>query len=194
MFNMFIQEDLSITRGHEGSGLGLTIAKGLVKLLGGSIFAESVKGAGSAFSFSVPYVPQSILEDNFRESASNQRIDDKTTILIVEDDELNFLYMQSVMKSVGYKYIHAANGAEAVDECKRNPDINIILMDIKMPVMNGIEATRLIREFKSDLPIIATTAYAETGDEHRLIEAGFNEYLPKPINLKQLNAIIKKYV
>jgi len=98
------------------------------------------------------------------------------------------------MKSVGYKYIHAANGAEAVDECKRNPDINIILMDIKMPVMNGIVATRLIREFKSDLPIIATTAYAETGDEHRLIEAGFNEYLPKPINLKQLNAIIQKYV
>jgi PAS domain S-box-containing protein len=195
IFNMFMQEDVSITRGHEGSGLGLTIAKGLVKLLGGAVFADSVKGKGSTFSFSIPFGDkQTTMVENLMELPSKHQIDDKITILIAEDDEFNYLYMQSVMKSIGCKHIHAVNGAEAVEKCKQNPDINLILMDIKMPVMNGIEATKLIREFKSDLPIIATTAYAQTGDEQRFLEAGFSDYLAKPINMKQLKTIIQKHV
>ena len=95
---------------------------------------------------------------------------------------------------MGYKYIHAVNGKEAVDFCRQNEDISLVLMDIKMPVMTGDEATRQIREFRTELPIIATTAYAQTGDAHYFLEAGCNDYLPKPIKKEKLEAIISQYI
>jgi len=101
--------------------------------------------------------------------------------------------MDSVLEIIGCDRIHAINGAEAVDHCRQNPEISIVLMDMKMPVMNGVEATRLIREFKPDLPIIAITAYAMTGDERRFMEAGGNEYIAKPINKDKLLVVLKKY-
>ena len=118
---------------------------------------------------------------------------DKPLVLIVEDDDLNLLYMKSVLGIIGCESIQAINGAEAVDLCKHNPDISIVLMDIRMPVMNGVEATKLIRDFKPELPIIATTAYALTGDEHRLLETGITDYLAKPINKEKLIEILRKY-
>lgn len=193
IFEMFAQEDASNTRGHEGSGLGLTIAKGLVNLLGGTIAVNSEKGKGTTFTFTIPYGNGGSLERQKNKTEVIQKPKDKLTLLVAEDDESNYLYIKTVMDTLGYPHIHAANGAEAVEKCKQNQDIGLILMDIKMPVMNGIEATKEIRKFKPNIPIIATTAYAQTGDKHRFIEAGCKDYLAKPIRLKQLSSIIEKY-
>lgn len=194
IFDLFSQGETSDTRGYDGSGLGLTIAKGLVGLLGGTLTVVSEKGKGSTFTCSIPLdgsgikVSQPTARKLNRATGSN-----KPLVLIVEDDDLNLLYMRSVLGIIGCDSIQAINGAEAVELCKHNPDISIVLMDIRMPVMNGVEATKLIREFKPELPIIATTAYALTGDEHRLLETGITDYLAKPINKEKLIEILRKY-
>lgn len=194
IFQMFRQADVSNTRGYEGSGLGLTISNGLVKLLGGQMNVSSEKGKGSVFSFTLPLKN---FDKSISSDATNTTIPKstkKTLILIAEDDKSNYKYLAVILRLTGYQHIHAANGAEAVDFCRQNPDISIVLMDIKMPVMNGEEATKQIRVFRPELPIIATTAYAQTGDENRFHEAGFNDYLPKPIKKEKLLSIITKYI
>ncbi|MBU1369213.1 MAG: PAS domain S-box protein [Bacteroidetes bacterium] len=194
IFEMFTQEDLSMTRGYEGSGLGLSIAKGLVTLLGGKINVTSVKDKGSTFRFTIPVnnIALPTTKDALPAIEINHK--EKPLILIAEDDESNYKYAAVILNSIGYNHIHAINGAEAVAFCQQNAAISIVLMDIKMPVMNGIEATKLIREFRPELPVVATTAYAQTGDEHRILEAGCNDYLAKPIKMEKLLSLIRKYV
>lgn len=194
IFEMFSQEDSSLTRGHEGNGLGLSIAKGLVILLGGEIHVTSVKGKGSEFAFTIPYTHRKKFPSIINHAHSKIFSNKKALVLVAEDDELNYLYMRTLLDTSGYTYIHAVNGLDAVNYCRQHPDISIVLMDIKMPLMNGIEATKLIREFRPDLPIIATTAYAQMGDEHRFLEAGCNDYISKPINKDKLLSIIKMNV
>ena len=193
IFDIFSQEDVSNTRGYEGSGLGLAIAKGLVKLLGGSISAISEKGKGSTFTFTVPYAVPAIPERPSVEKKMVSTDISKLLVLIAEDEESNYFYMEVIMKMIGCKYIHAINGAEAVEMCKQNTKIDLVLMDIKMPVMNGLEATQLIHEFRPELPIIATTAYAQIGDEHRFLDAGCDGYLAKPIRKDNLLVLLQKY-
>lgn len=194
IFDMFTQEHSSNTRGYEGSGLGLSIAQGLVKLLGGIIKLDSEKGKGSVFTFSVPYNRPISSET----PSTTQRMELKDTsrqlVLIAEDEESNYLYMKIVMKRIGYNYIHAVNGAEAVEMCQQNKDISMVLMDIKMPVMNGLEATQLIHKFRPELPIIAITAFAQTGDEHRFLDAGCDAFVSKPVKADKLLALLQKYL
>lgn len=194
IFDIFTQEETSDTRGYDGSGLGLTIAKGLVNLLGGTLTVVSEKGKGSTFTCSIPLDGSGIRTSPLTARKLNRASgNNKPLVLIVEDDDLNLLYMKSVLGIIGCDSIQAINGAEAVEICKHNPDISIVLMDIRMPVMNGVEATKLIREFKPELPIIATTAYALTGDEHRLLETGITDYLAKPINKEKLIEVLRKF-
>jgi PAS domain S-box-containing protein len=193
IFEIFTQEETSDTRGYDGSGLGLSIAKGLIGLLGGTIKVASEKGKGSIFTCSIPYDKAEIKEGVSANNAARVSGKNKPLVLVVEDDDLNLQYMESLLEKNGYEYLRAVNGAEAVEQCRQNAAISIVLMDIKMPVMNGVEATRLIREFRPELPIIATTAYAMTGDEQSLLEAGGNEYIPKPINKDKLLAALYKY-
>lgn len=194
IFDIFTQEETSDTRGYDGSGLGLTIARGLVNLLGGTLSVVSEKGKGSTFTCSLPLDCSGIkASPSMARKVKRTSERNKPLILIVEDDDLNLLYMKSVLGIIGYESIQAINGAEAVDMCRYNPEISIVLMDIRMPVMNGVEATKLIREFKPELPIIATTAYALSGDEHRLLEAGVTDYLAKPINKEKLISILRRY-
>lgn len=193
IFNMFSQADSSITRGHEGSGLGLSLAKSFVKLLGGTIKVTSEKEKGSVFTFTVPYK----ISDEPEKASVLKTIElnnnNNLLVLIAEDDETNFLYIEAIMKKIGRKYIHAVDGAEAVEMCKQNSNIALVLMDIKMPVMNGLEATQLIHKFRPDLPIIATTTYSQTGDEYRFLAAGCNGYLVKPVKKESLLLLLKKY-
>lgn len=191
IFYMFSQEDLSSNRGHEGSGLGLTIAKGFVNLLGGTMTVTSDKAKGSSFQFTIPYLVSNKVE--VEPIQTNSTSTNKPLVLIAEDEESNFLYLEALLNMMNCDYIHASNGAEAVEICQQNNAINLILMDIKMPIMNGLEATDLIHEFRPNLPIIATTAYAQTGDEQRFLAAGCNGYLPKPIKKDILLQIIQKY-
>lgn len=117
----------------------------------------------------------------------------KPLVLVAEDDHVNFLYLETVLKMAGCNYIHASNGAEAVKLCEQNPSISFVLMDIKMPVMTGLEATKLIKENYPTLPVIALTAYAQTGDQQRILEAGCDEYYAKPVTPDLLRDLIRKY-
>lgn len=193
LFLTFWQEETANTRGHEGSGLGLAIAKGLTMLMGGQIWAESEKGKGSAFFVSIP------LQAGIAPTFKDQLIPDampgreKPLVVVAEDDTLNFAYIEVVLEATGCDFLYAKNGKEAVTLCRENPDVTFVLMDIKMPVMNGLDATRQIKAFRPDLPVIALTAYAQTGDEQRILEAGCDLYLSKPIKPNTLSEIIKKY-
>lgn len=193
IFEMFTQEDVSISRGYEGSGLGLSIAGGLVKLLGGTITVTSEKEIGSSFTFTVPYVATEPLLADISEPEIKTELR-KPLVLIAEDEDSNFLYFEYVMKLIECDYLRANDGAEAVEICKKNSDITLILMDIQMPVMNGLEATWLIHEFRPDLPVVAVTAYAQTGDEYRCRAAGCNDYLSKPVKKDKLLSLLHKYI
>lgn len=196
IFDLFTQENSSNTRGYEGSGLGLSIAKGLVALLGGQINATSLKGMGSEFTFTIPANYSEKVSVDYRGDQTAKAISNpkNVIVLVAEDDELNYMYLAAVLKSLNYQFIHVLNGQEAVDQCKQNSEISIVLMDIKMPVMSGTEATKLIREFRPNLPIIATTAYSYIDDKRCFLEAGCNDYITKPIRKKELLSLIKTYV
>lgn len=192
IFEMFSQTDTSLSRGYEGSGLGLAIAKGLVALLDGEITASSSLGSGSEFSFSIPVVTYNE-PGNVNELRQHSISAKKPLILIAEDDDLNLQYMMALLSTEGIDSIYAENGELVVEYCRTNPDITFVLMDVKMPVMDGEEATRKIKEFRPDLPIVATTAYAQTGDVHRYLAAGCVEYIAKPIAREKILSLIEQY-
>ncbi|MFM2213216.1 MAG: Sensor histidine kinase RcsC [Bacteroidota bacterium] len=189
-----IDTDLAIREG--GLGLGLAISKAYVELLKGSISLKSAPRKGSEFSFVIPLeydrapvlpsTPLSTLKEDFDNKA--------VTVLIAEDDNINFLLLQKIMKLRDYTIIRAVNGQEAVTTCLENPTITLVLMDIKMPVMNGFQALEVIREFRPNLPIIAQTAYASKEDEERIYAAGFSNYITKPLNKERLFAILEELV
>lgn len=194
IFQMFSQADLSLTRGHEGSGLGLTIARGFASILGGDIKVASVKGKGSVFTFTIPFENTEKTFSHINTNSAIKTHHKKPIILIAEDDESNYEYLKIALKIIGHNHIRAINGAEAINKCREYPEISMVLMDIKMPVIHGDEAAKQIRVFRPELPIIATTSYAITGDEQRFLEAGCNDYLAKPIKKEKLIALIKKYI
>lgn len=193
IFEPFMQEDISMTRGHEGAGLGLAIARGMVELLGGELWVESKKGEGSAFYFTIPLVAGKAKEVT-PVKAQKPSESGKPLILVAEDDHSNFMLIKTVLFKAGYSTLHAINGAEAVELCRKYPEIAMVLMDIKMPVMNGLEATALIKEFRPDLPVIAITAHAQTGDKHRMLEAGCDDYLAKPVDVNVLKKLVMKII
>lgn len=192
VFESFKQEEFSYNRGFEGSGLGLSIAQGLVQLLGGEIHLESVKGSGSYFSFSLPFngVPVGI---DTEETVNKPFIHDKPVILIAEDDEANLFYLETILKKKHISVISAINGQEAVDKCREHPEISLVLMDIKMPVMNGLQAASEIKKFHKELTIIACTAFGMSGDEKNALQAGCDDYLTKPLSRATLIGKLKKY-
>lgn len=195
IFDHFSQEDQSSVRMFEGSGLGLSIARGLTELLGGKIWVESEKGSGSVFYLSLPLNDAEIKSSG--ESAKHiVEIDKKAKkrILLVEDDHYNYKFMMTLLARKNYaEVILATTGYEAIEKCRQHPEINLVLMDLKLPGMNGYEATRQIKSFRHDLPVIAITAYAMSGDETKAIEAGCNDYIAKPVNKEHLFAKIEKY-
>ena len=194
IFERFIQADMKITRPYEGSGLGLSIVKAYVEKLNGKIWVESEINIGSTFYFSIPYIPLKREVINLAEREENVNIPGKLfTILVAEDDEISFLYIKQILKISDIKLLHAKNGKEAIQMLMENPNISLILMDIKMPVMNGLDAARQIRQFNKDIPIIAQTAFALAGDKEMALEAGCNNYITKPINGNKLIQLINEY-
>lgn len=193
IFKPFSQEDITDTRGHEGSGLGLSIVKGIAELLGGTIEVKSKKGKGSVFTFIIhnettsPALVIAIPEKEISDPPFRQ------TLLLAEDDFASFKYFDVLFSRLHIDLIHANNGQEAVDLCRKHPEIGLVLMDLKMPVMNGLEATRIIKQFRPELPIIAQTAFALSGDEFIAREAGCDDYLPKPITKKALTEKLEQY-
>ena len=196
VFERFRQGGDDITRTFEGSGLGLSISKSYIEMLGGKIWVESQEGKGSTFYFTIPYVTKSILETEIKNSVTPEQIRGQLKglkILIVEDDEVSYSLLSRVVQKISKEVLHAVTGVEAVDICRNNPEIDLVLMDIRMPQMNGLEATSIIRSFNKKIIIIAQTAYGFESDCKKAMEAGCNDYITKPINHNLLYELIKKY-
>ncbi len=205
IFDRFSQEEKELSKNVGGLGLGLSIAKENAKLLGGFISLESKKGEGATFFITIPYKPisaegkqieLSLISENKLPMINNDSFTNVNTILIVEDEEINHLYIDTLLENFGYELttIHARNGKEAVEICKENSEINLVLMDLKMPIMNGFEATKLIKEFRPNLSIIAQTAYSTKEEKERASIAGCNDFISKPISEGALNGIVVKYL
>ncbi len=191
VFDRFTQEEQGSVRRFEGSGLGLTIVKGIMELLGGKVSLESEKGVGSVFTLSLPLVNEMPAEP---EKPKKEISKEKPTILIAEDEDSNYFVLEILLRQLTVsKVSRAVNGIEAVEYCKANPETSLVLMDIKMPEMDGLEATQKIREFNKTIPIIAVTAFAMTGDEQKALNAGCNEYVSKPISMKVLLQKLQNY-
>ncbi len=195
IFERFRQGSESLSKQYEGSGLGLSISKAYVELLGGKIRVESELGIGSTFYFTLPFENEieSPLIQNETLIIESENQMNTLTILLVEDDEASSLLLSLAVKPIAKKLFFASNGVEAVEKCRSNPTIDLILMDMKMHEMDGFEATRQIRSFNKEVVIIAQTAYTLTGDKEKAMEAGCNDYISKPIKRDQLLALIKHY-
>jgi CheY-like chemotaxis protein len=194
IFRRFLKEERNLSRISEGSGLGLSIAQGLAEIMGDKIVVESEVGKGSCFSVNITlkdWIGSVPSADNWSETLKSKG---DLCILVAEDDSANFYYMNALIRrELNARVIHATNGKEAVELFISNPDINLVLMDIKMPVMDGLEATRQIKAIKKQIPVIAVTAYAMSGDEERVLAAGCDNYLSKPISKKDLLAAVARY-
>ncbi len=193
IFERFIQADMSPTRRHEGAGLGLTIAKAYIEMIGGKIWVESTLGSGSHFYFTIPYtLPQptpGIPKEKKVQPVKPVKLK-KLNILIAEDDELKALYFKTILTNISSSIRIARSGKETLSTLLQYPDTDLILMDIKMPDLDGYEAARQIRQSNQEIIIIAQTAYALAGDRENAIEAGCNDYITKPINKEHLIDIL----
>ncbi len=197
IFERFMKIEDHKTKLYRGTGIGLTIARSLSKLINGKISVESKRGIGSTFFLSIPFYsapkPKLSLRNIIPDIADNYNWKNKT-ILIVEDELSNYLYLNALLTSTYAKIIHVTNGKHAVSICKENKNIDIVLMDIQLPEMNGKDATKAIKEFRNSLPIIAQTAHAGSNDIDECYEAGCNDYISKPINSEMLLVKINKYI
>ena len=197
IFDRFVQADIEDKRAFEGSGLGLSISKAFVEMLGGRIWVESREGKGSQFYFTIPYTPKPEEKNTAIDETPKKKIENQISglkVLIAEDVESADLFLTLLIKKFSNEILHAKTGKETVDLCRNNPDIDLILMDIRMPEMNGYDATRKIREFNKDVIIIAQTAYALTGDREKALEAGCDDYISKPIKKELLLEMIWEYL
>ena len=197
IFDRFIQADIEDKAVYEGSGLGLAISKSYAEMLGGSIALESTEGIGSIFRFTLPYQTDTIKHSvvNIEKPRAFEESEiPALKILVVEDDAVAQLYIEELLTDVSKEILLADNGYRALDVFRENSDeIDLILMDIRIPGINGYEVTRKIRESNKDVIIIAQTAFALSGDREKALDAGCNDYISKPLNNKELFVKINKY-
>lgn len=193
IFERFRQADSSYAKVHGGTGLGLSISKAYVEKMEGEIGVDSTEGEGSSFWFRLPYKPFTGALKNDVSSPMRSKIKEKLTILVIEDEEVNWLYIHETLKKRA-KILHAVNGVLALDLIKKNSDIDLVLMDIKLPDINGLDLTRMIREVRKDLPVVALTAYALAGDREKAFNAGCVNYLAKPVKRDDLLNLVSEFV
>ena len=187
IFKRFRQVETTAARTFGGSGLGLSISKAYVEMLGGTIWLSSEAGKGSVFYFTLPYntvnakvIPKLPINELIVEFAEPK------TVLIAEDEDSNFILLEKLLADLKVNIIRAINGLEAIAVCKSNPQVDLVLMDIKMPEMDGYEATKRIKEFRPDLAIIAQTAYSSKEDKNKALGCGCSDFISKPFRKELL--------
>ena len=198
IFERFAKEEKESSKNVNGLGLGLWIAKENTELLNGTITLKSKKNEGSTFFVTIPY--ESLTEKLVKNSTDYTKekageTSHKCKILIAEDEEINFLFLEILLKEgidLECTIVHAKDGAEAVAICQKNPDIDFVLMDLKMPIVDGFEALKLIKAFRPNLPIVAQTAFSSTEDRERVFKEGFDDFISKPISKEALKEVINK--
>jgi PAS domain S-box-containing protein len=196
IFKPFRQVETGSTRSYGGNGLGLSISRALVEKLGGTLSVESEPLKGSSFSFTIPYIRcadnSPIKETNIEEVKNNQW--NHHTILVAEDEFFNYSYIEEILSHTNVQILHAWDGKEAVEFVRRHPEISLVLMDIKMPEMDGCTATRLIKKLRPELPVIAQTAYAMLENRENAFQAGFDQYISKPVSHNFFMKILGYYL
>lgn len=195
IFDPFRQaEDMIFTRQYGGVGLGLSIVQGMVKLMKGKIWVDSKPNEGTTFFFTAPYISTIVSIETSPEVTEKNSNWNGKTLLIVEDDEANSAYLNEILSGLGLDIVNAYNGEEALQIFNDRADIDLVLMDIRLPDTNGLTLTRIFKKDKSETPIIAQTAYAAPEDIQECIAAGCDEYISKPINKKKLIMLISRFL
>ncbi len=192
IFQRFTQAENTLSRSYGGTGLGLAITKSLVELMGGQIWFETEVNKGTTFYFTLPY-SQKLQNNNLiskSETTNNMENNSNFTVLVAEDEEINYIFIEELLSELNLNFLHARNGQEAVEMFSSREDIGLVLMDIKMPVMNGYDATRAIKSLNPSTPVYAQTAYAMSEDKEKARAAGCDGHLAKPLNQKELIDII----
>ena len=199
IFDRFSQVEQSVTRNYEGAGLGLSISRAYVELMGGKIEVESEPGKGSEFSFTLPVKLQSDKPQKRRNEYDHlgdflSEREKPVEILLVEDDAMSREYMEELLDSYNVELFHAKNGKEALEIVQTNIHLQMVLMDLKMPVMGGIEATRAIKRIRPDLPVIIQTAFTNAEEREKAMEAGADDYMTKPLDQEIISLKIRKNI
>ncbi|MBN2614176.1 MAG: response regulator [Bacteroidales bacterium] len=199
IFKRYVPSDTERMVPRSGIGLGLSIAKAYAEMLGGTLRVESEENRGSTFWFQLPYDGKFQPDTEEVKELPAQKVKKSSTvknlkILIVEDDEISEKYLVEILNKKENQLYFAHSGTVAVEMCRNMPDIDLILMDIKMPMMDGNEATRRIREFNQEVVIFAQTAYVQPRDKSKALKSGCNEFITKPVNKKKLHELINIHV
>jgi PAS domain S-box-containing protein len=196
IFERFRQVEITASREYGGSGLGLPISKAYVELMGGKIWLHSEQGKGSQFFFTIPYfrVNKLLAQEKNSSTVIKKVPESIKTVLIAEDEDSNYLLLEEMLSGLDLNLIWAINGYEAVEICKINPDIDLVLMDIKMPIMDGIEATQRILKFRSSLPIMALSAFTTEPDQKKMYASGCIDFLSKPFSKDQILTKISQQI
>jgi PAS domain S-box-containing protein len=196
IFNIFRQIDDTRTRKYGGTGIGLSIAKKIVEMLGGEIWVESELGKGSVFYFTVPLLAPISKQEAKPSKTANLAENNFSgkTILIAEDEVSNFEFLRILLTKMNFRVLWAKDGMDVINQCKNDLSIDLVLMDIKMPQLDGYDAAKKIKIMRPGLPIIAQTAYATKADREEALNSGCDEYLSKPLQIKQLKNLLNKYL
>lgn len=195
IFRRFSKVEDNKKKIYRGAGLGLAISKNLVYLLGGEIWVDSKINKGSTFYFTIPYTKKTEKEEHIevKKSKITNFIWSEKTILIAEDEESNYLYFKMLLSTTGANILHADTGIKAIEICHENK-VDLILMDIKMPEMDGLEATQIIKKENKKIPIVAITAFAMENDKKISLNAGCDAYVSKPFNESKLLSLLNTYL